>query len=166
MKKPQINLPQPLKKPVRLTQVAYTLLLFHLLAVFAWLVVIAPLYLQPDNATQLTDFFATMNFNLAFLLFFIFFGTPVVSLASAWLSRMAKGNSSKPLKWYFWTHAVWFICHCVVLISIAVFSKNYTMTGSGFETFALAYPAILYPLFALKAVVLSILSIRQLGSSK
>jgi hypothetical protein len=166
MKKPKINLPQPLKKPVKLAQIAYTLLLFHLLAVFAWLVVIAPLYLQPDNTSQLTDFFASMNFNLAFLLFFIFFGTPVVSLASAWLTKMAKNPSSKVLQWYFWLHVAWFICHCVVIISIAAFSQNYTPTGSGFETFALLYPALLYPLFALAATLISVLTIRQLGTSK
>lgn len=166
MKKPHINLPKPLQKPVKLTQVAYTLLLFHLLAVFAWLVVIAPLYLQADNTTQLNEFFATMNFNMAFLLFFIFFGTPMVSLAAAWFSKMVKLTKSKTLKTYFWLHTVWFISHTVLIISIAAFSRSYTSTGGFFELFAISYPAITYPLFALAAVILSVLSIRKMGATK
>ncbi len=166
MKKPHINLPKPLQKPVRLTQVAYTLLLFHLLAVFAWLVVIAPLYLQADNTTQLNDFFASMSFNLAFLLFFIFFGTPVVSLIAAWFTRSAKIPQSKTFKAYLWLHVVWFICHTVLIIAIAAFSRNYTSTGGFFELFAISYPAITYPLFALGAVILSVLSIRKMSRTK
>lgn len=160
IKKPSI--PKPLQKPVKLGQIAYTLLLFHLLAIFAWLVVIAPLYLQPENTGDLTQFFASMNFNLAFLLIFIFLGSPLVSLAVAWFTKYSKLPKSRALSSYFWLHVVWFICHSVLLVSIAKVSSGYIATGSAFEVLALSYPAIFYPLFAIASTIISVIVIRNL----
>jgi hypothetical protein len=159
------TIPQPLKKPVQLIQIAYTLLLFHLLAIFAWLVVIAPLYLQPESTGDLENFFATMDFSLSFLLIFIFLGSPLASLAAGWFSRYSKLPKNRNLTTYFWIHLIWFICHCVLLIAIAKLSNGYVATGSWLEVVGLSYPAVLYPLFAMAASVQSVLIIRNFPKS-